>query len=1132
VLADAAARLRIVEDIASELAVDAAAGSGKTTVLVDRVVSLVHSKQVPMRSVAAITFTEAAAAELRTRLRAALTKAAENDPDLLVAVHEVDEAAVSTIHAFARRILVEHWLAAGLPPRVDVLDPPAEQIEQRERWKEFTNDLLADPSARPMLVRAFAARLRLSQLPELARELSAQHHRLDDGVLGSLAAEAQHRSDPAVDVAPLLAALDAALAYMSQCSVDSDALLGHLVGKVHGARQRLGRLEPGDEVTILSVLDDLPRLSCSRGQASRWRCPVGDVRDRCGDAERIRLDILTRVRQSVTADLLCRIAQWAVRCAEQRHDEGRLTFQDLLVETCRLLQRDPTVRRAVRARYRCLLVDEFQDTDPLQVELVTLLQATNDDDPSEGPARLFVVGDPEQSIYRFRGADVALFIDTVNRLRARLELTSNFRSVPGVLEWVDELFGRGGWDNGSGPGPFAAHRSLSAWRRPSADRDHPPVVLYGEAHRVLASEVRRIGAEETARLVRQVIDDEWHVNESLAEGAAGRPARFRDIAILIPTRTSLATLERALEDVAVPYRLEGDALVWAAQEVRDLLAILRAAEDPADAVAVVAALRTAALACGDDDLVRFHGTHESWDPRGVPAEPAERRGPVSRAMRLLRELHELRMWSEPSALVSQVLERLHLFELALVHDRPRDHWQRLRWVLDQARVFDETIGGTLGDFLAWIDLRQDEGWSSSLGPPEPDDDAVRILTIHGAKGLEFPIVFMSGLQGFDQARPTARVLWDSTGVPQARIVTDFQSPGYDEAVAVDRLLEAEERRRLLYVASTRARDFLFVDLTRKDQSTSLLIRMAEVCQEFPTAWCRPPGPDERHATAPAPPEQTTPAPDDGAAAHARWMTQRGATISSGTRQPAWSATALSRLADGRARPIDASLTSTRGGAQPPDRSASEPSESPSGDEQRLIGRAVHDVLAKLDIDSWVNGAAVDEEARSAALRRIAEAATQAQGLEDGRRDVVARLVRHALGAPTVRVVAGTRHFRELPLAAPVGLAAGEPSGVIEGSADLVGQTKDGLVVIDFKTFADRGRGPHATDPEHLRQVAAYAYALGSATGLRVSRAVVCYLFDDGAEEVSLAGAALDGAVRNVLDAARRAAGAAAVIPSR
>jgi len=229
------------------------------------------------------------------------------------------------------------------------------------------------------------------------------------------------------------------------------------------------------------------------------------------------------------------------------------------------------------------------------------------------------------------------------------------------------------------------------------------------------------------------------------------------------------------------------------------------------------------------------------------------------------------------------------------------------------------------------------------------------------------------------------------------------------------------------------------------------------------------------------------------------------------------------------------VTSTRGAGAQAQETPGAALGPPSGDEQRLIGRAVHDTLAKAELHRWAPGTEIDEGARSAALRRIAANATSAQGLDERRAEEVERLVRSALGSPTVRSVAATRHFRELPLAAPIDLAPDHPgsrSGVVEGFADLVGELDDGLVVIDFKTFVDRGAGSHATDPEHLCQVAAYAYALRSATGRPVTRAVVCYLFPDGADEVSLAGAELEAAVEDVVMTARLAGLEAATTPSR
>ena len=183
-----------------------------------------------------------------------------------------------------------------------------------------------------------------------------------------------------------------------------------------------------------------------------------------------------------------------------------------------------------------------------------------------------------------------------------------------------------------------------------------------------------------------------------------RPVRFSDIAVLIPARSSLVALEDAFDEAGVPYRLEGAALLWGTEEVREVLAVLRATDDPADAVAVLGALRSPGLACGDDDLVSWHAGGGSWDPRAAPP-PGMELHPAAQAMDVLHRLYRQRWWSEPSAMVTATYAELRLFELALSHRRLRDHWHRLRWLQDQARLFDEAPGGNLRAFLTWAEQR-------------------------------------------------------------------------------------------------------------------------------------------------------------------------------------------------------------------------------------------------------------------------------------------------------------------------------------------------------------------------------------------------------------------------------------------
>jgi ATP-dependent helicase/nuclease subunit A len=1090
-LLDDEARWRIATDLRRRLAVDAGAGSGKTTWLVERIVSLVSDERVPMASIAAITFTEAAAAELRLRVRRTLADRAAESPGLLAAAHDVDDAAICTIHAFALRVLSEHWLEAALPPNIEVLDAANEHLDHKTRWQRFTTALLDDPAAMSTMVRAFAAGLRMSHLSAVGHAMVNHHDRLTPGVLSSLENERRRAADPAVDVTAVIGHLERAVAYLPRCTDDSDKLCNHLLANAAPALARLRTLVGSDdEATVISALDKLPRLSAKTGKASNWTIEIAQVRDACAAAEDQRRATLAAVRESVVSDLAWRIASWAVESAAARRDEGRFTFHDLLVESWRLLRSSPDIREAVRDRYRCLLIDEFQDTDPLQAEIAHLLG-----DPSDGVelARLFVVGDPEQSIYRFRRADIAQFETTIERMDERLALTSNFRSVPEVLRFVDAVFARllGGTND-----PSVAHRSLFPVRAGNKGASAgPAVAVFGGPHREgLARDVRYWSTAEVAATVRSVVHDAWSVHD---EGAT-RPARFGDIAVLLPTRTSLPMLERAFDDAEVPYRLEGATLVWGSQDVRDLLAVVRAAHDPADPIAVVAALRTPALACGDDDLVRYRTGGGSWDPRSPVASGLGAGDPVVDAMARLAELHERRMWMEPSALVGHVLTELHFFELALVHRRPRDHWQRLRWVLDQVRAFDEVRGGTLGDFLDWVDLNEEaDRWSSSLGPPEADDDAVRVMTIHGAKGLEFPVVVLTGLDSQPQTVQPP-VLFDREGVPRLRFVGDFRSPPYDALSSAETALDRAERLRLLYVALTRARDHLVVDLHHKESTTGALAGLLHpVCEAIPETFVRIVPTHEWTR-----PEGGQPPADDGPGDwwgdQARWVAQRTALLAGHARQPAWSATALAKAA----APLLADVGSRRAPPVAGDRSPEEP------EIQRRIGRAVHDALAKIQLPT--DGVLSDD------ARAVVMASAHSQHLEEPQAARVVGLVESAVSSALVRSIAAGRHWKELPLAAPledeVRTAAATP--VVEGFADLVGESAGGLVVVDFKTATGR-----SSAAEYLLQVAVYAYAIRKATGRRVERVVVSYLGIDGTEEEALDGDELETAIAGVLGAA-------------
>ena len=482
------------------LFVEAGAGTGKTTQLVGRVVALVVDRGIPLREIAAITFTEAAASELRDRIREELERRAVTDPDpeirerCAVALADADVAAIGTLHSFAQRLLGEHPVEVGIPPRVEVLDEVRSQLEFGARWSRFVDELFADPAYVPILTRAALIGVKVESRGPSLRDVAVIFGESWDR-LDRIAGEV----DPmpmALDRAPLLAAVRAVQELPAQCLDPDDSLVARIAEHAPEIARVAHVLEIGDDDDVLRVLRakqvakrKWKNMSC--GKKANWadvkaaRTVVLDADDAC-DA------LLARASNSVLQVLAGTVARFTLQAADERRQEGRLEFHDLLVLARRLLRESASARAALRQRYTRLLLDEFQDTDPIQIELAVLVASVA---PEAGtpeadlvdtlwplvdtePERLFFVGDPKQSIYRFRRADIRLFLSARDRFAGpgAIALTRNFRTVAPVLDWVNHVFASvmQATEEHTQPG----YTPLIAVREPSP-ADHR-VVLLGE----------------------------------------------------------------------------------------------------------------------------------------------------------------------------------------------------------------------------------------------------------------------------------------------------------------------------------------------------------------------------------------------------------------------------------------------------------------------------------------------------------------------------------------------------------------------------------------------------------------------------------------------------------------------------
>jgi ATP-dependent exoDNAse (exonuclease V) beta subunit len=550
-----------------------------------------------------------------------------------------------------------------------------------------------------------------------------------------------------------------------------------------------------------------------------------------------------------------------------------------------------------------------------------------------------------------------------------------------------------------------------------------------------------------------------------------RPARYQDIAILVRTRTNLPAIESALEEMGIPYRVESRSLLFKTQEVRDLISILAAIDDPADQVALAAALRSPAFACGDDDLLAYANAGGRWDylspaPPGLPADH-----PVVSTMASLAGWHRGRWWLSIGEIVDSVIRERRLFELAFAHRRPQERWQRYRFVQGHARAFAGEPGTSLRRFVAWLRRQAEEGAMVAESPvPDPDDDAVRIMTVHAAKGLEFPVVCLAGLGTRPMDRP-GKTLWTQDGRPVPRIKDDLESEAFANLAAHHKEMEAYETHRLLYVAATRARDHLIVGLHSPDRSAVTPAQLIhDAAQADPALWNPFAFPDELLPEARTEPEQFS----DSPALRAAWLAELGTVRRRAERPASVAATTIARtIADGLAG----------GGDEKPEPSEDDPSWR-RGRAGTSVGRAVHAVLQGIDL------------ATGEGLEQAAIAQASAEGIP-GRQAEVARLARAALAAPSVReAVSSGKFWRELFVGVPVG------EQLLEGFIDLLYQQPGGgLVVVDYKTDAVRDEADVDEKLARYRlQGAAYALALERSLGRPVTACRFIFLAPSGAIE--------------------------------
>ncbi len=855
VLADAEIRKSAVYGDGDELLVEAGAGTGKTSILVSKVVHLIKDRKVKIANIAAITFTEAAAEELAQRIERELRRESEALPDnkyLATALSELAGASITTIHGFAQSILMRYGYKIGLPSELTILDESVIKYRLKKQFTSVFYELLTDKDKQDVIILAQALGLSDYHFNELWQLCNENWYLVpaafSEGDFDVNLLVRKLTNDIETKAEQLCSLASDCRGYMTSC-VDQEDKLFLLLKKLSAWSDLLGA-EPGvgEILDWISLIQD-PR-GTNKGNKKNWPgVDINSLRTEIEQISSLRKSILQVSLDQILPVVLAQFLTKAKEMALARKFSGELRFQDLLVYCRELLMTNFDIRQKVILQYSHILVDEFQDTDQLQLDIVNLLGRRNNE--NEQGVNLFYVGDPKQSIYRFRGADIELYrkVRSYSSKDKPLEITTNFRSRPLILEAVNKLFANllqadgDIVDNSNPTYPISdgedtslAFRPLIPARENSADERE--VMFFGGPmeSNTTAGERRRCESRDIAAVIQKVLRESWTVEDN----GQTRPAELRDIAIIIPKRTGLAELKTALEEAKIAYKLPSSELVFSNPLVQDLIACIKAVIFPARQDYILAALRSTVFGCGDSDLLEYRLSGGKWVYEG-DAVTLDRYRPVEisyqelsvdikeandNSLKVLSALQEIvRLHKEaftygPIVMLSRLVDKSNLYALANLLDDPVETKIALDYVIDKILIYCRDNDNALYDLTDFIEAEKGnfpraELFEEILGK----SNAVNIVTIHGSKGLEYPIVLLAELGGTTTREKPAILFSDrqeeNGNIVEIRVNDQIKTSGYDPATNTYTRLERAELYRLCYVAATRARDHLIVMLYHK-----------------------------------------------------------------------------------------------------------------------------------------------------------------------------------------------------------------------------------------------------------------------------------------------------------------------------
>ena len=863
-----------VQSIDKNVLVSAGAGSGKTMVLVERYIEVLRNDDdSTISDIIAVTFTRKAAEEMRSRLKLRLKQiSAEAEPaqkkrwSKLLA--DVDRARIGTIHSLCESILKSFPAEAGIDPQFELLDELSRAELINESVEDALQSMFAAPTEEQLALLEFPvdhirdwALDQLKSIPQYQAARSAfgaNFELLEQQAESVLQRVQQHGVRALVTDSPLKRC---ALFMEQNPFADTKSALEQrrtevlrLLGKVlsapeasiHGIAETMDVLpEPqpfnhGMAETIESVkaLAEMANLGTAGGAAGK------PLRDAISQVRKCARDFVENYPASLNesdraAFPLMRALLGLIDRAIAHYEQAKIACQkvdynDLITRTHDLVCRDnSTARKHYAERLKAILVDEFQDTNHTQARLLSALCGSS--------SRLFLIGDDKQSIYKFQGADVSTFNQWKSMIAQGshglqgdgllLDLSYSFRSHPSIVDFVNKFFAvHFGTDSPDEPAHRARHQSLVPSRQDAPEPARVELLVYdamGEEEKREAEKAKKLESRAIASWIWDKISRETQIFDK--ELGSHRPIDFGDFAVLVSQNNDFGAIETALAEASIPYVTFAGTGFLNRQEIFDIENMLRWFKCSDDSFALLAVLRSPFFGINDGVIHKvdhdFDGPLWNGIQRAAKSPDFEiLRRPVALLRQLLEDSQRLPLGELVRTIIATTSYDLVLLSLPNGKQKSRNAWKMATFVQDYDHL-------SLAQFLGALDAMRELGAGKQTDAPLSSTNCVKLMTIHKSKGLEFPAVILPVMgRKINQANGKLLVHREFGAALDISRSKDDEKPAFFQACAtISADFEQEERKRLLYVAMTRARDFLCMALeryTKNEQSFRLWIKNA------------------------------------------------------------------------------------------------------------------------------------------------------------------------------------------------------------------------------------------------------------------------------------------------------------------